>query len=397
MKESKVVHYIRFLAFTLLSLLTALSYHSSFSNIVTEGIGVNPLSSYITILTIVIFTLSFNIKIWYKVQFLKHFFCGILSITLFTFVFFALGIESMAFSDMKDVLMAFIFILIGYEIHFSKNEIIFLIFSYSCVLLFSLYSQVLDNLGGFVIADQYIQYGKNTLGVMAASSLIAIVVSAFNLNSRYIKFLLIIWVFVILLFIITLRARAAFAMVGVVLFFIFLKYIASKKKNIRFYFVCFLLLCLFAFIIVMFSNRLTGVYEYVYSSITQNRETDLSSGRFDRNIMAIDIIMESPLFGNLSTQYTYEWIHNYFLRMVSSYGLVTSFPFVYLYLYLLIFVLKGVLSKKVEIENVALFVMLIPLLVSLLEPTFPYAPGTGILLPFVFLGHYIYNNTNPVI
>lgn len=148
------------------------------------------------------------------------------------------------------------------------------------------------------------------------------------------------------------------------------------------------MLTLFGFLVWSLSTSfISDVFDYIYESFTLNQGNDLTSDRMNRNELALTIIMDSPFFGNLSIGSHYDWVHNYLLRQFSSYGFVAGFPLLALYLNLVLFVIKNVLKCKFTLDAIGYIVFLIPIIISLEEPTFPYAPGTGTILSFILLGY----------
>lgn len=82
-------------------------------------------------------------------------------------------------------------------------------------------------------------------------------------------------------------------------------------------------------------------------------------------------------------------VHNYLLRVLSSYGIIGALPIYLLYFSIIIFVIKKIIKSQFTIQYLGYFVSVVPLIISLAEPTFPYSPGTGVIFSFVFLGYSI--------
>ena len=176
------------------------------------------------------------------------------------------------------------------------------------MILYCVYCQIVSNFGGFIIADTYMQYGKNTLGVMTSSSCVAMGVVAISLNKKYYCKICLWGIALLLLFFtITIRARAAFIVtIFLILYILYRKF--KDNSNLK-----SLVVVVFISLILggVFLGMLQNLWDYIFDSFTQNQSSDLTSGRMSRNLFAIEIIAESPLFGNLITNYTYERIHNY--------------------------------------------------------------------------------------
>jgi len=51
--------------------------------------------------------------------------------------------------------------------------------------------------------------------------------------------------------------------------------------------------------------------------------------------------------------------------------------------------MKKIFKSGMVIQNIGFYVFMVPLIISLVEPTFPYSPGTGVIFSFVLLGFSI--------
>ena len=380
------MHLLKFCSLLSLLLLTALSYHPMFSSFVTDWQDVNPLKKYIYLMMAVTFFLHIGIKSWLSEPFICNCFRWLLLIVLLGIISAVFWDTTEYFGESKNVMIALAFMLIGYNARLKNNELLIILISYSAMMLYCVYCQIINNIGGFIIADTYMQYGKNTLGVMTSSSCVAMSVVAISLNRKYCKICLWGIALLLLFFTVTIRARAAFIVtIFLVSYIIYRKF--RDNNNLK-------SLIVVVFIGLMLGGVFLGIiqnlWEYIFDSFTQNQGSDLTSGRMSRNIFALEIIAESPLFGNLITNYTYEWIHNYVLRQVSSYGILGSLPLMTLYISIVVFTIKNVIKRRLTLSTLGYFILMVPIIISLEEPTFPYAPGTGTIFPFVLMGYSLF-------
>ena len=384
---------IPYISLLVLLILTALSYHPIYANVVTYDKGVNPLNRIIVAMTIVTFVLHFDYRIWLGNNFIKVFLAYVVIIGVIGYMIDQFKITNWYFEEFRSILMSFAFLLVGYSFckKTTHNQLIGLIFLYSIFVIYAVYNQLMQHAGGFIITDIYISYGKNTMGVMCASSCIALLFLAIENNNRAIK--LISWFLYIYIFILTIsiRARAGYiSILAITLYIVFKVYKGRQAiKNIM-----WLLLGIIVVLILslFFSNVLYSIWDFVWDSFTRHQDmNDLSSGRKAINQFAIRIVARSPFFGNLMLQRDYQSaeVHNYFLRQLSSYGIIGSLPILLLYIYLFISILKNIFKKNIEWTNIGFFVFLVPLIISLVEPTFPFAPGTGVIFPYILLGYSI--------
>lgn len=267
-----------------------------------------------------------------------------------------------------------------------------LLLSYGGMVLYATFMQIMVNLGGFTLSAVYLQYGKNTLGVMTSSSCIALAYYGIVDNRKWVKLLTIAMAAVLLTFTITIRARASFLSTFLLLGYILYKKMQTDNRMADRFFKYSFVVVSGILILSLFAETMSSVIDYIYESFTLNQGDDLTSGRLNRNEIALDIIANNPLWGNLEAGAQYEWVHNYFLRQFSSYGLIAGFPLLALYLYFVFFALKNVHRRNLGLKNIGYMVILIPIIISLEEPTFPYAPGTGTILSFTMLGYSMCKN-----
>ena len=288
--------------------------------------------------------------------------------------------------------MALAFIIIGYNLNISQNSFIIISLIFSFLIIFTGVAQVMESIGAFVIVDLYLVIGKNSLGVIIASLLaftLQLSLSPPNIRfQKILRFLCIAISIVFIILILTIRARtSAVAVIPIAL-------IAAIKSNHftkRWLFIIASILILITFLPNDYG--LSEVRNFISSSFTQNHEEDLSSGRNERFIDAFQIIRQYPTFGRINTDIDIQWIHNYLVRIITDYGFIGGFFYIYLYLYLIIFVTKGFLSKeKYLVYHVGLLCMLSPIISSLTEPSFPYAPGSATFYAYWAFGIYLKYN-----
>ena len=386
----KIIKYILLL---LLLVLIAFSYHPRFLSAELESSDQpNPLSRYITILTLLLIVLSLNIKALLKERFIKRFIITILYIILIGLFFRLFEIPTNFIHEGIYIGMALAFIIIGYNFDISQNSFILISLFFSFLIIFTGVAQVMVSIGAFVIEDLYLVLGKNSLGVIIASLLAFTLQFSFsppNIHfQKLLRFLCIGTSIVFIILILTIRARTSAVAVIPIALIVAIKSNYSTKR--------WLLIIASIIIIMMFLPNDYGLSEiksFISSSFTQNHEEDLSSGRNERLIDAFHIIRHYPTFGRINTDIDIEWVHNYLVRIITDYGFIGGCFFIYLYLYLVFFVTKGVLSKdNYHFYCVGLLCMLSPIVSSLTEPLFPYAPGSATFYSYWAFGLYLKHN-----
>ena len=82
-----------------------------------------------------------------------------------------------------------------------------------------------------------------------------------------------------------------------------------------------------------------------------------------------------------------EWIHNYPLNRLFEFGLIFAFPVLLLYLYLLSrSIIQTIRSDNHNIYNIGFYLLIIPFIISMAEPTFPFGPGTATVFNYIIFG-----------
>lgn len=382
MIKRKWLQKLRKFSFVLLLLMTAVSYHPYFANFQVVDKLPNPLNKYIMLLSVCTFLLYIRNILAIKSIFISKYILCIAASAFLSLMTICIFDDYRYIEEIKIIMLAFLFLTIGCSINIDSRQLVRLIFVYTCFVAFATFMQVIINIGGFIIADGYISYGKNSLGVMNASSAVALLVVTQVSSGKKRIFCYLLYAILFLLMV-TIRARTAyltlFLMTG------YLVYTKLKKKQYKIHpsYILIPPLCIISLLII------PGVWEtlfgYVYDSFTQNHGGDITAGRTVRNIGALDIITDSPFLGNLWLERKIGQVHNYPLRVLSSYGAVIAFPLLYLYTILLIKSVRGMLSSW-NLYNIGYIVMMVPLIISMAEPTFPYAPGTSTIFPFILFG-----------
>lgn len=381
MKQSNLYIKIANLSLIILLSFSALSYHPMFANFVTESDAANPLSKYISFTAVLALALHIKVKEWFASAFIRKFVLfGVFSFAMYfvLLIFF----QTSENSDVKNVFMALTFILIGYSSRLSQKGWVMALLCYSIVVLYSTMMQIMQNLGGFVIQDLYLQYGKNQLGLITASVAIATCFRGLTEKNKKLMFILLLIACLALVFTITIRARAAFISTFMILsLLIYKKFKMIKSNSAKPFIVVFIVLAIISVLC------LDSVNNYIVSSFTQNQGTDITSGRLERNAIAINIISESPLLGNLLLVESYPSVHNYLLRILSSYGFIGAIFLVCLYIYFAVYSIRHMVNSKLDFNKIGYFIILLPFILSMEEPTYPYAPGTAVIFPFVLFGY----------
>ena len=361
-----------------LTLLLTFSYHPS---IMLEGEDAlekgTVLTKYINLLFIVIWLLKFNLNKWLQSKIIRLSFVIIL-ICLFTSLL-TMSIFGRRISDNRAIIISVVALLIGWQADFSKKAFVVMLLLYSISAIFVGMSQVFVNGSGFVIG-QYFMEQKNSLGVILATASVILFGLSLQAKKKWEKISLLAFLFFGILVLLTLRARLSTLTTFFVIGFVFLQ--KNKKKNKGFG--LFVSLAVILIVIVVLPE---SVKDYVYQSFVSGyEEGDITSDRMHRNRAAWDFISQNLWYGNLLQEGTVHQIHNYPIRILYSYGIMFSLPILFYYFYLWVVGIKKVLNYSFNINNLGCVLLLIPFIVSLGEPTFPFGPGTASAFNFIVFG-----------
>ena len=265
-----------------------------------------------------------------------------------------------------------------------------ILLAFAGVILYVGLMQVFTNVGGFVILDQYHTDNKNSLGVMLSTGSIIFLIMAMNSQRKpivkVIFYFLAVLTFVVLL---TIRARAA--SLTTIIMLLYVLYERFKGKNFILYFGVGLALLVIVYLVLPSAAK-----EFVYNSFFQNYEGgDITGGRTARNRVALEVLANNPLLGNLVQNVKVGWVHNYPLNKMFEYGLVFAFPVLLLYLYLLFHsAVKTIRSDNHNTYNIGYYLLIIPFIISMAEPTFPFGPGTATVFNFIMFGMALKHTAN---
>lgn len=349
----------------------------------------NILSPYIVMVFLVLFGMCFNVK-----EILKNKVIRVsLFIVLFIFVYYMItravfGRRTML-GDLRSIGICLVGMMIGWQLDLDVKRYKIALLLFAGLITLMGFFQVTMHVGGFEILDQSLVEGKNSMGVLLATSSVIYLFFGLNAKSKPIVkvlfFALMVLVVVILL---TIRARAATLTSAILILFVL--YQRFKGKNFFFYLLIGLFLMVIAYLIIPESAK-----QYVINSFVQNQEWDITSSRMDRNRAGLAFVLDHPFFGDLNVGAEMEWIHNYPLLKLFRYGFVFAFPIMLLYLYLLFYSLvKTTTCNNRNDFNIGYFALLVPFVVSMAEPTLPFGPGTATLFNFVLFGMATRNTYN---
>lgn len=375
---------VRYGLLLLLVILIALSSHPSVTS-ASIAVGIvngTFLSPYILVVFAALFVLSIRAVFKFRLQ-TRLWVMFVLILLSYVCVFLLFGTTAMM-ASIRAIGICLCAIAIGCQLDFRESGYRFMLFVFAGLMTTIGLILVMTGIGGFEILDQStVNTSKNSFGVALATAILFYLSIVMDKNSKQlfkiVSLFLLVLSFIVLL---TIRARAAtLAALLIVVYYVFVTFKNNYKKSFVFRF--------FGIIIVVGLLMLVlpeSVGQYVYDSFFQNHEDDITSGRTERNLAALQFLSHNLLVGNVEGFSRISWIHNFPLLIVYDFGLFFSFPILLLYVYLLVYVIKNSLNRKVTIWSFGVFALLIPFIISMAEPTFPFGPGTATVFNFIVFG-----------
>ena len=373
----------------LLVFLMVFSYHPRIFTLVQDGGSI--LVQPIWYVFIAIILLSLNLNILYSKQ-IKWYF---VLLTLFALTLFL--IHAMGFPISRDYirapLISFCALIIGWQLKISGKTYKLLLVFFGCVLLYVAASQVYTNIGALVIEGLYLVPGKNALGPIIATSVVAFVILFLQKeNNKLFNVFCLALAILAFILLLTMRARAAMLMTLLLVVFVIYKNFARSGNKYFFLSAVLTVFSLLAIYIVLPEAAKT----YILDSFFYAREDDITSDRGTRNIMAIEFLQDNLFFGNIRGLMYVPWIHNFPLLLAYNFGIVGGFGVIAIYFYLSIVIIKAMLKYDIfEIKNIGFVLIAVAFGIGMAEPMAPFGPGTVFVFSFITFGIALRHNYKP--
>lgn len=294
--------------------------------------------------------------------------------------------DSLFGGEVRMALIPLCALWIGCRMRMDNRRMSFLIMVFTLGIVAVGLTVVFMQGSGFRITKEYFAEQKNAIGPMLATAAVICMGYVLNMKSRKplsiaMSLLALLIVALCVLLILTIRARAALLVVALVLSLLLFQRFRGQYLLLSLWCTALLLVALF----LLLPNT---VEQYVNQSLFAGFSSgDISSGRVERNYMAMSVIAQNPLFGHLLNPTAVDVVHNFPLWQSYKYGLLGALPILSIYFYLLILSLKNVFTIGAQsLLNIGAYVMLVSLGISMFEYTFPFGPGTTSVMPFFLLG-----------
>lgn len=299
--------------------------------------------------------------------------------------------------DEYSMIVAFVAFSAGIGLVIDSKYFRWIFFVYCMVAMTVMFAQFKANGIGFEAQSLYILKDKNATSVMWA--ICAVGLMFFVLRDSWHNLFNIIGIFMMIVLgigILLAKGRAAFvSMALVMLFMLFKRFLKLTPLNLV---IMVLAIVLLGVMMPVLSQFFPNAGTFVLDSF-DNKGDDLesfSSGRISRNITAIKDFFENPFFGlSYNGQVSQFTVHNYPLRILSSFGLFGGGAFIISYMVFVWITLKGLFHFDVyemfPIWSIGFYFAAVNMLISMFEITYPFSPGTVTGIIMFFEGYAIRN------
>lgn len=308
---------------------------------------------------------------------LRIHFWGLFFFFFVLLLLFLLGIN-IDFSSARDLALALVVLLVGLNMNLSEQKCTILVKLYIALYAFAALSIVFVFASGFIIHDQYLPVPKNQLAPAFGTAFILSMYYAFWQRGPNKWFY---FIFAVLLFasVLVIRGRAVIFSIFIIAIIFVVYFIRDKRYRI--------IIMLFVFAIAPF------IGQYVYDAMFLNYDVydvnSIASGRSERNMVGLDFFFDHILFGSFEDSFVDSIIHNYVLISLVEYGVLLGSVVLCIYFKYILTIIKAIKRNTFQYFEVGPLVMVILIVISFFEYTYPYAPGSSIFFPFFLMGQYL--------
>ena len=291
--------------------------------------------------------------------------------------------------------LSFTAFLLGCTSYYKPTHIKIMFLCFSIATFICAFYQIDSISTERAISDHYVLSYKNSVCVIWALCAIGLFYIATLEKLNILNLIMVAFAITFLVFLVISRARAATltAFLGIGFIF-FRRYVGMTPQQILWLIILFIMAI---FVVVAFEDVFRKGLSLISDSFFMGRDLSdidsISSGRWSRNIIAIEEFLDNPFAGLLYTNREIPWVHFYLLKILSSFGIFFGMPFLVVYFYLLKYVIKGIIRPIVNynysIYALGVYLMGGLMFISLLEPSFPFGPSSITIPPMFFLGMFI--------
>lgn len=356
--------------------LTALQYSSIGADINTY----QTLRTYIALvigLGVIIHLKNIINSIFNEPIFSLHFLSAFICVTLLIIILII--DKDTTITPLLDLVMCLVFILLGYSMRLSDEHLYSALNFFVFVFTLAALSIILEYSTGFEIPERYLPIPKNQFAPVFA---MAFILSIYNRSrgTKPIKILLGMCTIILFFSLLVIRSRSSILAIILLVIIYTIYHIPTIKYKISALFAIFLTA-------VIASPK---IYQALFSNYDINSLESVSAGRVGTYGKGIFFLMDSPLGGTLQSPYISDSnIHNYLLYNLVNYGLFLSIPLTAMYFFYLFLTLALLRKNTFRVYEFAPLLILIIFVSSVFEYSFPFAPGSAVLFPMLFLGIHL--------
>ena len=340
----------------------------------------------------VVVLLTFSLEKYAAPRFMRYLLLTIVVVGL-EFLVFRLTHKHFRLEDLSQLIVAFLCIGIGTGLDYKPKTWANICFYYTLGLCIMIVINCLYYAGGLYVPEHYmVDKGKNQMGGLLAIGAASLFFWGMKLREERVHFMILFALSFLLLLLI--RARAdVFALIACVLFVYVKESELHLKANVK---TVVGILCLALSAYILFNGFLKDdLSRFMYGGHGGYSMEQASTHRWERNRQGIDFVSEHVIEGEQESESGISLIHNYPLLRLVRYGLF-SLPLLAFYLFFIGNVAYHVFKhRRTKIRDVGYVVCIVPLIVSLAEPSFPYGPGSVQMLAFLLLGATFRWNQEP--
>lgn len=301
-------------------------------------------------------------------------------VLLVEFLVFYIGNLNINIQDLVSIIAIVMGIYVGFVNNLSIYQIKIIVIAY-CIFAIVLGYFSMNTYTGFTIyTADYLVEGKNQVGqIIALCSVLSFIWVYFE-SKKKTKFLMCcVCVFSIFSLLVIKCKTAIFAVLIVMVLLSFkLGSIDTVRKKL------IIGVPIIILVLIIFGETILNI---VGLSGKMSSMDEFTTGRSTRNLIAIKYILDNPIFGELESYSYIPLIHNWVLLRVVRLGLVFSLPFILFYFYILFYAVKKILkNKNWSFDKMGIFLIIVPYISSLLEPSAPFAPNTIYIMHYILLG-----------
>lgn len=329
---------------------------------------------------------TFSFDRYFSVRFMRIFAITI-GIVLLEFILFHFTGKRFHVADLTQLVIAFLCIGIGMSLDCDIKTWSNICYFYTIGLIIMGVINCFYWAGGLYIPEYYMfDKGKNQVGGILAIAGMACLFFGIHIKEQRIHFLVL---FILaLLVLLLIRARSAFFALLLCATFI-------TVKDTRWHWDVKMVLTILGFALIGYILYSAFLSDELHTFMVGGKRSGsldvITSNRWQRDKEGLEYILNESVVGEQESKSGILLIHNYILLRLVRYG-IWSFAMVGFYLYFGIKTIIALLSdRKTDIRDIGYITCALPLIISFVEPNFPYGPGSVQMLAFLLLGATFYN------